>query len=190
MSSARISSILRMPVSASDAVRIARRRCDLVQLAARKGREADLAAAVRVAYGVDLPAPGYAATRGDVAALWVQPNAWMMVAPPGEEGALARAVKAACGDAGSMVDQTHGRMVFTLAGRDARVVLQKLCRLDLHPRAFGPGRVATTLMAEISCLLHQRDDSPSFDMMVFSSFAKHFGGALAHAAGQEGSVLS
>jgi sarcosine oxidase subunit gamma len=197
MSSARISSIPRTPVSAPDAsgslvpgrhgaaggdpVRIARCRCDLVQLAARKGREADLAAAMRAAFGVDLPPAGQAATANDIAALWVQPNAWMLVAAPAAEGAFARAVKAAGGDAGSVVDQTHGRVVFSLAGSNARRVLQNLCRLDLHPRAFGSGRVATTPMAEIACLLHQRDDAPSFDLIVFSTFAAHFAGALTHA---------
>ena len=165
-----------------DPVRIARRRCDLVQLAARNGRADDLAAAMRAAYQLELPPPGHAATAGDIAALWLQPNAWMLMAPPAAEGALARALKAACGDAGSVVDQTHGRIALTLAGRNARRVLQLLCRLDLHPRAFGPGRVATTPMAEITCLLYQRDEIPTFDLILFSSFATHFAGALTHAA--------
>jgi sarcosine oxidase subunit gamma len=73
-------------------------------------------------------------------------------------------------------------VVLTLAGPDARRVLQKLCRLDLHPRVFGPGRVATTPMAEITCLLYQRDEIPTFDLILFSSFATHFAGALTHAA--------
>jgi heterotetrameric sarcosine oxidase gamma subunit len=165
-----------------DPVRIGRRHCDLVQLAARKGRVDDLAAAMRAAYRLELPPPGHAAVAGDIAALWQQPNAWMLVAPPAAEGTFARAVKAACGDAGSVVDQTHGRVVLTLAGRNARRVLQNLCRLDLHPRVFGPHRVAATPMAEVACLLYQRDDVPSFDLIVFSTFATHFAGALTHAA--------
>jgi heterotetrameric sarcosine oxidase gamma subunit len=173
-----------------DPVRIARRRCDLVQLAARKGRADDLTAAMRAAYRLQLPLPGHAATADDLAALWLQPNAWMLVAPPVAEGAFARAVKAACGDAGSVVDQTHGRVAFTLSGRNARRVLQNLCRLDLHPRAFGPGRVAATPMAEVACLLHQRDDVPSFDLIVFSTFATHFAGALTHAAAGVGYEIS
>jgi len=163
-------------------VRIAQRRCDLVQLAARKGRADDLAAAIRTAYGLELPPPGDAATANDIAALWLQPNAWMLVAPPTAEASFARAIKTVCGDAGSVVDQTHGRVVFSLAGRNARRVLQNLCRLDLHVSAFGPGRVAATPMAEIACLLHQHDDIPTFDIIVYSTFATHFAGALTHAA--------
>ncbi len=165
-----------------DPVRLAQRRCDLVQLAARKGRADDLAATMRAAYQLELPPPGHAATASGITALWLQPNAWMLVAPPAAEGAFARAIKTVCGDAGSVVDQTHGRVTFSLSGRNARRVLQNLCRLDLHPSAFGPNRVATTPMAEIACLLHQRDDAPSFDLIVLSTFATHFGGALTHAA--------
>jgi sarcosine oxidase subunit gamma len=168
--------------SGDDPVRIARRRCDLVQLAARKGRADDLVAAMRATYEFELPPPGHSATANEIAALWLQPDAWMLVAPPAAEGAFARAVKAACGDAGSVVDQTHGRVVFSMAGRNSRRVLQNICRLDLHPRAFGPGRVATSPMAEVACLLHQRDNVPSFDLIVFSSFATHFAAALSHAA--------
>jgi sarcosine oxidase subunit gamma len=172
----------RYGAAGDDPVRIARRRRDLVQLAARKGRAGDLAAAMRASFQLDLPAPGRAADAADVAALWLQPDAWMLVAPPAAEGVFARAVKSVCGDAGSVVDQTHGRVVFSLAGRNARWVLEKICRLDLHPRAFGAGCVAATPMAEVACLLHQRDDFPTFDLIVYSTFAAHFEGALTHAA--------
>jgi heterotetrameric sarcosine oxidase gamma subunit len=172
----------RYGAAGDDPVRIARRRCDMVQLAARKGRAGDLAAAMRPGFQLEFPAPGHAANAAEIAALWLQPDAWMLVAPPAAAGVFARAVKAACGDAGSVVEQTHGRVVFSLAGRHARRVLEKVCRLDLHPRAFGPGRVAATPIAEVACLLHQRDDLPSFDLIVFSTFAAHFAGALTHAA--------
>ena len=172
----------RYGAAGDDPVRIARRRCDLVQITARKARADDLAAALRATHKLELPPPGHAATAGDLAALWLQPNAWMLVAPPAAEGAFARALKSACGDAGSVVDQTHGRVALTLSGRNARRILEKICRLDLHPRVFGPGRVAATPMAEIACLLHQRDDIPTFDLIVPSTFAAHFAAALTHAA--------
>ena len=129
-----------------------------------------------------MPGPGHAAAGNDVTALWLQPDTWLLLAPPAVEGALARAVKAACGDAGSVVDQTHGRVVVSLSGGNARRVLEKLCRVDLHPREFGPGRVAATPMAEVACLLYRRDDVPSFDLIVFSTLATHFEAALTHAA--------
>jgi sarcosine oxidase subunit gamma len=169
-----------------DPVRIAIRRCDLVHLSARRGRGADLEKAIRGALHLELPEPGYASNGGEHSALWLQPSAWMLVAPSAEEGEFTRTVKAACGDAGSVADQTHGRTMLTLSGRQARRVLAKLCRLDLHPRAFTPGRVATTRMAEITCTLHQRDETPSYDLIVSSTYAAHFAAALTHAAAELG----
>ncbi len=169
-----------------DPVRICVRRRDLVQLSARRDRAADLERAVRGALHLELPEPGYASNGGAMSALWLQPNAWMLVAPTADEGEFARTVKAACGDAGSIVEQTHGRTVLTLAGRNARRVLAKLCRLDLHRRAFTPGRVATTRMAEIACTLHQCDETPSYELVVLSTYAAHFAAALTHAAAEVG----
>ena len=169
-----------------DAVRIAERRCDLVQVFARKGRSADVAAAMQAAYAITLPTPGRAAGTQALATLWIQPDAWLLVAPPGVEGALARAVKAACGDAASIVDQTHGRSVITLAGRRAPWVLGKLCRIDLHPRAFAAGAVASTPVAELSCVVHQRDAAPTYDLIVFTTFARAFAASLTHAAEETG----
>jgi sarcosine oxidase subunit gamma len=172
--------------SGNDPVRIGVRRCDLVQLTARRARAGDLKKAIRGALHLELPEPGYASNGGEMFAIWLQPGGWMLVAPPAEEGEFARAVKAACGDAGSVVEQTHGRTLLTLAGRNARRVLAKLCRLDLHPRAFTPGRVATTRMAEVSCTLHQRDELPSYELIVLSTYATHFAAALTHAAAELG----
>ncbi|HEY3846842.1 MAG TPA: sarcosine oxidase subunit gamma family protein, partial [Acetobacteraceae bacterium] len=98
-------------VPADAPVRLAARRYALVQLSARRGREDTLAGAMRAAFGMDLPPPGHAATAGALTALWMQPSAWLLMAPPGEPGALARSAKEACGESGSVVDQTQGRAV-------------------------------------------------------------------------------
>lgn len=167
-------------------VRIAERRCDLVQLHARKGRGDALAAAMRAEFGVKLPKPGHAAEATAFAALWVQPGGWLLVAPRGAEGALAASVKAACGDAASVVDQTHGRTVISLSGGRAAWVLGKLCRLDLHARAFGPGRAAVSPVAGLPCVLHQRDAAPSYDLVVFATFSRSFIASLTQAAEETG----
>lgn len=163
-------------------VQIGLRRCDLVQLAARRGRAGELATVMRSSLHMLLPQPGHSASAGEINAFWLQPDTWMLAAPPAADGELAARVKAACGDAGSVVEQTHGRTMLTLSGARAREVLAKLCRLDLHPRAFGPGRVATTRMAEVTCTLHQCDTVPSYELILFSTYATHFAAALTHAA--------
>src|ERR1700722_19703432 len=80
-------------VAADAPVRLAARRYALVQLAARRGRADALAGAVRAAFGLELPPPGQAAMAGELTALWMKPETWLLMAPPGEAGALVRSVK-------------------------------------------------------------------------------------------------
>ena len=173
-----------------DPVRIALRSCDVVQVLARKGRAADLAAALLVSQGVVLPGPGHAAEGRGVSALWIQPDGWFVVAPRGADGALAGAIKAACGDAGSVIDQSHGRSVVSISGARAPWVLAKSCRVDLHPSVFGPGRVASTQLFHLGATIHQSDAIPSYDLIVFSTFLQSFLESLTHAAEETGYVVS
>ena len=170
-------------------VRIALRSCDVVQVLARKGRAGDLAAALLASHGLVLPGPGYAVEGNGVSALWMQPDGWFLVAPRAADGALAGAIKASCGDAGSVVDQSHGRRVISLSGERAPWVLAKSCRVDLHPAAFGPGRVASTQVFHLGATIHQRDDVPSFDIIVFSTFLTSFVESLTLAAEETGFVV-
>ena len=169
-----------VPVDAP--VRLAARRHALVQLAARRGQADALGRAMRAAFGLELPPPGRAAVAGELTALWLQPATCLLMAPPGEPGDLGRAVKRACEEAGSVVDQTQGRAVLHLAGGAAREVLGRICRIDLHPRAFGAGCVAATALAELHGLLYQRDDGPSFELLVPASYAGWFAAAVRRAA--------
>jgi heterotetrameric sarcosine oxidase gamma subunit len=177
-----------MSVSAPDAVDIAVAATDVVQVLARRDRAADLAAAMRTSFGLELPAPGHAVVVQNVTALWIQPDGFFLLAPRGPEGALAKSVKAACGDAASVIDQTHGRSVVTLSGARARWVLSKFCRVDLHPAGFRPGQAASTQIAHLACTIHQRDAVPSYDLIVFTTFLKSFLESLTHAAEHNGAA--
>lgn len=156
-------------MSAAEPLRISRQRRELVQVMARRG--ADPATPARTVFGLELPGPGLAATAGDVTALWIQPRAWMLVAPQAGEGALLRRAAPLAAEA-ALIDQSHGRTTFGIAGGSARAVLAKGCRIDLHPRAFGPGRVAATVVAHIHALLHQTAAN-AFELTVASSLAAH-----------------
>ncbi|BBK34029.1 N-methylglutamate dehydrogenase subunit D [Stella humosa] len=154
----------------------------IVDLAARRGRAGDLVAAIRGAFGFDLPAPGRWAGDGEVTAVWIKPETWLLLAPRGVEGAFAAGVKQAAGDAGSVVDQSHGKTRLGLSGVMAREALAKGCRIDLDPSAFGPGRSAVTQISQTGCVLLQRDDTPAFELVVGSSYAIPFFDWLTHAA--------
>ncbi|MCC6469498.1 MAG: sarcosine oxidase subunit gamma [Alphaproteobacteria bacterium] len=161
-------------------------RRSLVQLQARKGRAADLATAVRQGLGLALPPPGRAETSPTLAAIWIQPSAWLLCAPYLAEGDLARSVRAAVGSAGAVVDQTHGKSVLRLSGPTARAVLETGCRIDLHPRAFAPGQAAATPVGHIDCILRQLDNAPSYELIVASTLAEAFVDWLLHAAAAYG----
>jgi sarcosine oxidase subunit gamma len=172
----------RFGIAAAQPVRIAARHCDLVQLTARKGQAEPLVAAVDAALHVRLPAPGRSAAAAALIALWMRPEGWMLMAPRGPEGALAHQARQACAGLGAVVDQTHARAVLSLSGPQAGAVLARLCRIDLHPRRFPAGSVAATPIAELSCLLFRRDDTPCFDVILPASYADWFLEALTHAA--------
>lgn len=171
-------------------VKFAVRDVDIVQVLARKGRAEDAAAALAASHGIELPGPTRAAGGDALAALWVQPDGWFLIAPRGAEGALARAVKEAVGDAAAVIDQTHGRSIITLSGARAAWVLAKECRIDLHGPGFGPGRVASTTIAHLACTVHQRDTVPTYDLIVFTTFARYFIEAMTHAAEETGYVVT
>jgi len=170
----------RFGAAAGEPVRLGTRACELVQVLARRDGDAALQAAIRAAGGPDLPPPGHAAQGERMAALWTQPRGWLIQAGP--DAGLARRLADACGPAAAVVEQTHGRCVFTLEGAHARAVLARLCRVDLHPRAFGPGRVAVTPLSEIAAVIHQTGAAPGFDIIVASSYARAVAGMLAAAA--------
>ena len=125
--------------------------------------------------GFGLPIePNTVAEGGELAALWLGPNEWLVLTPPGQEKALAGALRGALGELfSSVVDVTGGQTVINLRGPRVRELLAKGCTLDLHPRAFGPGRCAQSLVAKANLTVRQLDGSPSFDLVVRRSFAEY-----------------
>ena len=116
-----------------------------------------------------LPAePNTAAGKGERRALWLGPDQWLVVTPSGAEG----------------------RAVIGLAGAHARDVLAKGCPLDLHPRAFGPGRCAQSTLAKALVILHQLSDRPSYDIYVERSFADYLWTWLEDAAAEHGVAIT
>ena len=62
----------------------------------------------------------------------------------------------------------------------------KGCRLDLDPPVFGAGHSAVTQVAHIGCVLHQRDATPAYTLIVPSSLAEAFYEWLTHSADELG----
>ena len=154
------------------ALAIAERPRSLVRLLARKGKTNALAAAVKDAFGLDLPPPGKWASGAEVDAIWVQPGGWLLESEPSAPGALRERVAAVTAGVGAAVDQSSGLSVIRFAGLPARSALGTTCRLDLHPRVFGPGSAAMTRVAHVACAMRLVDAAPSFDLVVASTYAR------------------
>ena len=136
--------------------------------------------------GLALPlTPNTVASAGDVAALWLGPDEWLIVAPAGGETALEAGLRDALGPAHhSVVDVSANRVVLELSGPRTREILEAGCSIDLHPRAFGPGRCAGTLLARANVILWQLADGaePSYRLFVRPSFAAYLVAWIADAA--------
>jgi heterotetrameric sarcosine oxidase gamma subunit len=151
---------------------IAERPRSLVHLMARKDKAIALAAAINAAFGLDLPPPGRSAAGPEADAIWVQPGGWLLESEPAAPGALRARVAAATEGLGAAVDQSSGRSVIRFAGPPARSVLATCCRLDFHPRAFGPGSAAMTRVAHVVCGIRLVDATPTFDLIIGSTYAR------------------
>jgi sarcosine oxidase, subunit gamma len=57
-------------------------------------------------------------------------------------------------------------------------VLEKVCALDLHPRVFGPGQCAQTLLGRTQAVLWQIDTEPTYRLLVRCSFAAYLADLL------------
>ena len=139
----------------------------------RKGKSRSLAAAVKKHYGIDLPAPGQSTTGRQVAVHWCGPEQWYVVSAGHGEGELYADLQANLTRLASVSDQSHGRIVIVLKGRNVRDLLAKGTPVDLHPRVFGPGQCAVTQMAHVGVHIAQTGDD-EFELSLFRGFAESF----------------
>ena len=153
-----------------------------VQGDASHGRFAD---AVRHAFGIALPSrPNTTAHDHAMTAYWLGPRSWLLVAEsrtPRLDGFTdKRDVLNAAG--GALFDVSASRVALRVAGPRAAAVLNASCPLDLHPRVFGVGMCAQSVLGHVNALLHKRDDVPTFVVMVARSFARDVRDALLEVA--------
>lgn len=126
------------------------------------------------ALGAPLPREcGDTGASGPHTAVWLGPDEWLVLSRAEASEVTAELRDALGGDPGSVVDVSANRTTLELSGPAARQVLEKGCPLDLHPRAFGPGRAVSTTVGPVAVLLWQVDDTPTYRLFPRSSFADH-----------------
>jgi sarcosine oxidase subunit gamma len=104
--------------------------------------------------------PNTAWEDGPRAALWLGPDEWLVLGPPGAGPVIVGELEAALdGSHLSIVDVSANRVALELSGPRAKEILSKGCALDLHPRRWQPGMCAQTMLARAQVILHERSDT-------------------------------
>jgi sarcosine oxidase subunit gamma len=176
------------PEGAAPGVRLSERPGRAIwQLAAwREAEVLPLRAALSDQLGLTLPDAPAAASAGDIVLFHVAPRRWWLVLAQDRSSDLEARLAAAVTDGAARTDLSHARTVVRLGGPASREVLEKLCRIDLHPRAFPAGRIAQTPLGQVAALIHALDDVPGFDLYLPRSLARSAVESMIDAAAEFG----
>ena len=160
-----------------------RKALTAIQVLSFRDKHEETAAALGQALGIDCStAAGVCSADEHTQVVWNGPNSWMVICSDDEAGRAAgellKLLQEAVGNLAAVVDQSHGRCGLRLSGSRARRVMAKNTAIDLHPRAFGPGRCAMTSVAHMNATIVQVDDTPTYDLFVIRSLARSFAHAI------------
>jgi heterotetrameric sarcosine oxidase gamma subunit len=175
------------PDSGPAAVHLGERAARVLwQLAAWRAADvAPLRAIVAERLGLSLPEAPESAAESDLVAFHIALRRWWLTAPaPGRQ--LDAGLADALAGRAALTDLSHARTVLRLTGAASRTTLAKLCRIDLHPQAFPPGRAAQTALGQVAALIHALDSAPGFDLYLPRSLARSATISLIDAAAEFG----
>jgi sarcosine oxidase subunit gamma len=169
---------------------VATNRCGLsiAALIARKGRIDDLAKIVDCHYGINLPRGPFRTTLGAHAFLGLSRESWLVISD--QARSLEIELRNLVADTASVVDQSDAYGVLHLSGAKLRNTLLKMLPLDLHPKAFPVGYVASSVASHVAIRLWRLDDapdgSPTFEVAIGRSFVRTFWLSFIECAGEFG----
>ncbi len=131
-------------------------------------------AAVKSVLGFDLPkAPRTSATWGDMRALWLSPDQWLITCSRAKSDEICATLVAALGNLHSLaVNVSDMRAVIRLEGEGVRETVMKGTSIDLTDGDYPPGTVRRMRFAEIAALLHIVEDNV-IEIYVFRSYADY-----------------
>lgn len=140
--------------------------------------EVDSSAATTLAVGF-----GASRKEGDTLLLGQRPGEWMLLGDPD-------AVVAGLDTTGhvSVIDHTHSRALFRLAGRAAASLLEKVCSLDWSDPMTPDGAVVSASVAKVTCDLtrQDREGQPGYLIACDRSFGQYLFDALLDAGDEFG----
>jgi sarcosine oxidase subunit gamma len=118
--------------------------------------------AVNTAFGVALPDGPRRATRGAVTFAGTGPGQWLASAQGADAAGFVTRLRGRIAPFAAVADQSDSRLVLRLSGPRLRDILIKGVSIDLHPKAFKVGDVASTQVAYMGVQLDMLDETPTY----------------------------
>ena len=146
--------------------------------------------AVKAVLGFDLPKAHRTSTSwGDMKALWLSPDQWLILCPGDKAQALTEQISAALKTIHHLaVNVSDMRAIIRLEGEHARTTVMKGTSIDLTHGDYPPGTIRRMKFAEVGALLHIVEDNV-IDVYVFRSYSDYAWEFLLKAA-RKGSEVS
>jgi sarcosine oxidase, subunit gamma len=139
--------------------------------------------AVKSVLGFDLPkAPRSSTSWGDLKALWLSTDQWLILCTRSKTQSLLAELNTALSKIHSLtVDVSDMRAIIRLEGEGVRETVMKGSSLDLVSDDYKAGTVRRMRFAEIAALLHVVEENV-IDIYVFRSYAEYTWAFLLKAA--------
>lgn len=138
-----------------------------------RGDDRALAKKVHGEFGLPLPSTPRRVSNGVKALVGVGPGIWLAVFQ-GAGPLMASELAASLAGLASVADQTGAYAVLRISGVFARQILSRGAFIDFDPSVFGPGSAAVTTVSHIGVTIWQIDETPTFEIALFRSFAESF----------------
>jgi sarcosine oxidase, subunit gamma len=146
-------------------------------------REEDAAAIGEAAgFSVDQRLNRFAA-RGERLSRRLGPNEWLLIGPEADGEAIAAEIAATLGERfHSLVDIGHRNVAIEVKGAHAADIINAGCPLDLFEASFPTGMATRTILGKAEIVLARTDDTPTFRVECWRSFASYVHDFLVEAA--------
>ncbi|MBX2839242.1 MAG: sarcosine oxidase subunit gamma [Gammaproteobacteria bacterium] len=125
---------------------------------------------------LELPITGQFSASSDHTLLGLQPDQWFLKIGQASVNPVAE-IADSIGASAHLTDQSDSWVVIELEGIHARLVLERICPIDLHPDVFSIGSVTRTSMEHLGVIIY-RTATDTFVLLSARSSAESFRHAL------------
>jgi sarcosine oxidase, subunit gamma len=138
--------------------------------------------------GFALPGPLQSTAAGDISALWIAPDEWLLIVSGVEAFGLEKRLREVIDGHFAITNVSGGQTVLILSGNDAINVLKKSIGYDLRDSNFPVGKVVTTTFVKTQAVI-RRTGEQQWELVIRRSFADYVWLWLQDACAEYGLVV-